>query len=139
MHLAEFFLERHEPLMEACALVIAARGGLGQQEIADVIGGSRQAVQQAEKAALARHRVRALVEVPRDVADLESRVLAALERRGGRTSQELTRLLHVGERSLHQVMEAMLARGEVETGKDHYHNARTWTLTEQARRGARPE
>lgn len=131
MHLAEFFYAGDAPMREACALVVAWRGGLSQDEVGALTGMSRQAVQQIEQRAYGLKRMRALAAdgPPRDVAALEARVVGALERSGERSLAELTRLVRASDERVLEVLHGMQTRGEVANRKAGHMQARVWTLT----------
>jgi len=132
MHLAEFFYEGDAPLWEACALVVAERGGLSQDAVGSLTGMSRQAVQQIERRAYSLRRMRALREPPREQAALEARVEGALERRGERSLLELATLVRAADDRVLAVLHGMRERGEVTDRKTGHAQARVWTLTRGA-------
>ena len=131
MHMAEFFYAGDAPLREACALVVAARGEHVQDQVGAWVGMSRQAVQQIERRVYSLRRVRALVVEgpPREQAELEARVLGALERRGERTLAELVALVRASDERVLEVLHGMQDRGQATNRKAGHMQARVWTLS----------
>jgi hypothetical protein len=132
MHLAEFYRVGKAPLGDACALIVAARGGHEHGQIADLLGGmSAENVAQIERKALARPAMQRLAsqdgERPRERAALEERVLSAL-RVGERSLRELVKRVHADDLAIVAVLNAMVERGEAEMRWGARNVGRRWSL-----------
>ena len=124
-HLAEFY--RAQPLAETCAVMVANAGPHRLEEVAAILGCTRQNVEQIEHAALAKPKLRAMADKPAAVASLEERVREAL-RHGERGIPELVRRFRVKDETVLAVLEAMVAAGEVVMRRGALTVGRRWRL-----------
>jgi hypothetical protein len=129
--MAEFYYHGDEPLQHGCAMMIAAHGEHGQEEVAKVIGTSHQSVGQVERKALHHPRLRemATTSVTRQAMALRDRVVATLRRRGERTLPELTKLCHASDGAIRAILDDMEADGDVVNAKGGVTQPRVWTMT----------
>lgn len=134
MHLSDLYSDK--PLAESCALMLAARGGMSQQEVADLLGMTRQNVSLIERLAMSRGGLTRLDERSRTVVRTtrEQRIRSAL-RRGPLMYGEIARRGGFRGNGSYEFLQRMVDDGDlIKIPGVHNGPGALWKLTDLGRK-----